>query len=143
MPKTDQELLARDAGRDIGAELLEAVRDLKAGRWARKTEFEVLENGQVRRRIERPDGTVEKDEMLTGPRWELLAARAQSGLSQTEFARALGVSKRTLENWEQGRAQPTGAARQLLRLAARFPDTLIRLATMGQETDQPPEKLFH
>lgn len=131
MPKTDQELLARDTGRDIGAELLEAVRDLKAGRWARKTEFEVLQNGTVRRRIERPDGTVEKDEILTGPRWELMAARAQSGLSQTEFARALGVSKRTLENWEQGRAEPTGAARQLLRLAARFPDTLDRLGEFG------------
>ncbi|MBK5967572.1 MULTISPECIES: helix-turn-helix domain-containing protein [Thiorhodovibrio] len=131
MPKTEKELLARDAGRDIGAELLEAVRDLRAGRWARKTEFEVLENGTVRRRIQRADGTVEKDEVLTGPRWELMAARAQSGLSQTEFARALGVSKRTLENWEQGRAQPTGAARQLLRLAAQFPDTVSRLATMG------------
>ena len=68
MPKTDQELLARDTGRDIGAELLEAVRDLKAGRWARKTEFEVLKNGMIHRRIERADGTVEKDEILTSPR---------------------------------------------------------------------------
>lgn len=130
MPKTEKELLARDAERDIGAELLQAARDLRAGRWARKTEFEVLKNGAVRRRIERADGTVEKEEVLTGPRWELMAARAQSGLSQMEFARALGVSKRTLENWEQGRAQPTGAARQLLRLAAQFPDTVSRLATM-------------
>ncbi|MBK5966338.1 hypothetical protein CCR95_20175 [Thiocystis minor] len=130
MPKTENELLARDAERDIGAELLQAARDLRAGRWARKTEFEVLKNGAVRRRIERADGTVEKEEVLTGPRWELMAARAQSGLSQMEFARALGVSKRTLENWEQGRAQPTGAARQLLRLAAQFPDTVSRLATM-------------
>jgi putative transcriptional regulator len=104
---------------------------LGAGRWARKTEFEVLNNGAVRRRIERADGTVEKEEGLTGPRWELRAARAHSGLSQTEFARALGVSKRTLENWEQGRAQLTGAARQLLRLAAQFPDTVSRLATIG------------
>jgi len=130
MPKTEQELLARDAERDIGAELLQAARDLRAGRWARKTEFEVLKNGAIRRRIERADGTVEKEEVLTGPRWELMAARAQSGLSQMEFARALGVSKRTLENWEQGRVQPTGAARQLLRLAAQFPDTVSRLATM-------------
>jgi len=130
MPKTEQELLARDAERDIGAELLQAARDLRAGRWARKTEFEVLTNGAIRRRIERADGTVEKEEVLTGPRWELMAARAQSGLSQMEFARALGVSKRTLENWEQGRVQPTGAARQLLRLAAQFPDTVSRLATM-------------
>lgn len=130
MPMTDEELLARDAGRDIGAELLGAVRDLKAGRWARKTTFEVLPDGAVRRRIERPDGTVEKEERLTGPRWELMAARAQSGLSQADFAQALGVSRRTLENWEQGRAEPTGAARRLLKLAARFPDTLQRLSAI-------------
>jgi putative transcriptional regulator len=130
MPKTDKELIARDAGRDIGAELLQAVRDLKGDRWARKTRFDTLPDGAVRRRIVRHDGTIEKDEVLTGPRWELMAARARSGLSQAEFARALGVSKRTLENWEQGRVQPTGPARQLLRLAARFPDTVDRLAAM-------------
>ena len=128
MPKTERELLARDAKRNIGEELLQSVRDLRAGKWARKTTYKTLKDGSVRRRIERADGTIEKDEILTGPRWEIMAARAQSGLSQAEFARALGVSKRTLENWEQGRAQPTGAARQLLKLAARFPDTVERLA---------------
>lgn len=130
MPMTEQELLTRDARRDLGAELLQAVRDLKAGRWARKTTFTMLPEGVVCRRIERPDGTVEKEERLTGPRWELMAARARSGLSQADFAQALGVSKRTLENWEQGRAEPTGAARRLLKLAARFPETLQRLATI-------------
>ena len=125
---TEQELLERDARRDIGAELLQAVRELKTGRWARRTTFSVQSDGAVRRRVERSDGTIEKEEVLTGPRWELMAARAQSGLSQFEFAKALGVSKRTLENWEQGRAEPTGAARRLLMLAARFPDTLQRLA---------------
>lgn len=130
MPMTEQELLARDAGRDVGAELLQAVRDVNAGRWARKTTFTVLPEGVVCRRIERPDGTVEKEERLTGPRWELMAARARSGLSQADFAQALGVSKRTLENWEQGRAEPTGAARRLLKLAARFPETLQRLAAI-------------
>jgi putative transcriptional regulator len=130
MPMTEQELLARDAGRDVGAELLQAVRDVQAGRWARKTTFTVLPEGVVCRRIERPDGTVEKEERLTGPRWELMAARARSGLSQADFAQALGVSKRTVENWEQGRAEPTGAARRLLKLAARFPETLQRLAAI-------------
>lgn len=62
---TEQELLARDARRDLGAELLQAVRDLKAGRWARKTTFTVLPEGVVCRHIERPDGTVEKEERLT------------------------------------------------------------------------------
>ncbi|MDG4595552.1 MAG: helix-turn-helix domain-containing protein [Candidatus Contendobacter sp.] len=130
MPMTEQELLARDARRDLGAELLQAVRDLKAGRWARKTTFTVLPEGVVCRRIERPDGTVEKEERLTGPRWELMAARTRSGLSQADFAQTLGVSKRTLENWEQGRAEPTGAARRLLKLVARFPETLQRLAAI-------------
>lgn len=130
MPMNEKALLERDAKRDIGQELLGAVRDLKSGRWARKTTFETLPDGTVRRRIERPDGTVEKEEILSGPRWEIMAARAQSGLSQAEFAQALGVSKRTLENWEQGRAEPTGAARVLLKLAARFPDTIERLAAI-------------
>ncbi|MBS4097561.1 MAG: helix-turn-helix domain-containing protein [Sulfuricella sp.] len=128
MPMNEEVLLERDAERDIGQELLEAVRDLKAGRWARKTTFVSLPDGTVRRRIERQDGTVEKEEILSGPRWEIMAARAHSGLSQAEFAKALGVSKRTLENWEQGRAEPTGAARVLLKLTARFPDTIDRLA---------------
>jgi|OpeIllAssembly_1097287.scaffolds.fasta_scaffold264482_2 putative transcriptional regulator len=133
MPMSDEDLLARDAGRNIGQELLEAARDLKAGRWARKTTFETLPDGAVRRRIERPDGTVEKEEILAGPRWEIMAARARSGLSQAAFAQALGVSRRTLENWEQGRAEPTGAARVLLRLTARFPDIMDRLATSNSE----------
>jgi len=131
MSMTDDQLLERDAKRDIGGELLQSIRDLKAGRWARKTTFEMLPGGGVQRRIERADGTVEKEEVLTGPRWEIMAARAQTGLSQAKFAKALGVSKRTLENWEQGRAKPTGAARQLLRLAARFPDTVSRLDAMS------------
>ena len=130
MKMTETELAARDAKRDIGIELLQAVRELKAGRWARRTTFEPLPDGSVRRRIVRPDGTVEKEEILVGPRWEIMAARARSGLSQSEFAHSLGVSKRTLENWEQGRSEPTGAARRLLQLAARFPDTVERLATI-------------
>lgn len=124
---TEAELAARDAQRDLGAELLQSLRDLKAGRWGRRTTFDIQSDGAVRRRVERPDSTVEADELLRGPKWELIAARTRSGLSQAEFAQALGVSRRTIENWEQGRVQPTGAARQLLRLAALYPDTLERL----------------
>lgn len=130
MPMTDESLLTRDAQHDIGQELLQAVRDLKAGRWARKTTFETLPDGTVRRRIESQDGTIEKEEILSGPRWEIMAARARSGLSQSDFANALGISRRTLENWEQGRAEPTGAARRLLKLAAQYPDTVERLAAI-------------
>jgi putative transcriptional regulator len=132
---TDKELKERDAKRNIGAELLQSVRDLRAGRWGRKTTIETLPDGTVRRRTELPNGKVEKEEILIGARWELLAARSQSGLSQTEFAHALGVSKRTLENWEQGRAEPTGPAKVLLKLVSRYPDTLKRLAKIQPEKE--------
>lgn len=129
----DKALQKRDAKRDIGAELLQSVRDLKAGRWGRKTMIEMQPDGTVRRRIELPGGKVEKDEVLTGARWALLSARSRSGLSQGGFAAALGVSKRTLENWEQGRAEPTGPAKVLLQLVAQYPDTVKRLAKIHPE----------
>ena len=131
MPKMSENTLkARDSKRDIGAELLQSVRDLKAGRWGRKTTIETMPGGSVRRRVELPDGTVTKDEVLTGARWALVSARAHSGLSQADFAKALGVSKRTIENWEQGKAEPTGPAKVLLNLVANYPDTVQRLAKM-------------
>jgi putative transcriptional regulator len=54
--------------------------------------------------------------------------RLKSGLSQAQFAAALGVSKRTLEQWEQGRRKPSGAAKQLLKIADRHPEVLIEVA---------------
>ena len=51
----------------------------------------------------------------------------RSGLSQQKFANVLGVSRRTLEGWEQGRRKPTGAARSLLTIAAKRPDLLREL----------------
>lgn len=125
---TDKELLARDAERDIGAELLQAARDLRAKRHGRRTTIETLADGSVRRRIELPNGKVAKDEIVTGARWAVLSARSHAGLSQAEFAAAIGVSKRTLENWEQGRAKPTGPAEVLLNLVASDPGTMKRLA---------------
>lgn len=130
---TDKALQARDAKRNIGAELLQSVRDMKAGRWGRKTTIEIRTDGSVRRRVELPGGKVARDEILTGARWALLSARSSSGLSQADFADALGVSKRTLENWEQGRAEPTGPAKVLLNLVAKYPDTVKRLAKMRPE----------
>ncbi|MSU48954.1 MAG: helix-turn-helix domain-containing protein [Opitutus sp.] len=50
--------------------------------------------------------------------------REQLGLSQQELADLLGISRRTLENWEQGRREPTGAAKVLLRIAASHPDVV-------------------
>jgi putative transcriptional regulator len=52
----------------------------------------------------------------------------KSGLTQAQFATLLGVSKRTLEQWEQGRRAPSGAAKTLIRLAELHPDVLREIA---------------
>jgi putative transcriptional regulator len=52
-------------------------------------------------------------------------ARSKVGLSQQEFARLLGVSARTLQDWEQGRREPTGAAKTLLWVAVAHPEVLL------------------
>jgi putative transcriptional regulator len=54
--------------------------------------------------------------------------REATGLSQSKFAELLGVPVRTLQEWEQGRRAPSGAARTLLRIAARNPQALIEVA---------------
>jgi putative transcriptional regulator len=54
-------------------------------------------------------------------------ARARMGLSQQDFALLLGVSARTLQDWEQGRREPTGAAKMLLRVAVSYPEVLRAL----------------
>lgn len=85
------------------ADLLKSVRDMKAGRAARATR--------------------------SNPTTASLA-RARVGLSQSEFAALLGVSTRTLQDWEQGRREPTGAAQTLLRVAALHPDALRDLQSV-------------
>ena len=86
-------------GRDIGAEILQGLREIKRG-----------EYGCV---INVPDIT---------------RIRGRTGLSQTRFAQLLGVSVRTLQDWEQGRRAPSGAARTLLMVAARNPQALLEVA---------------
>lgn len=54
-------------------------------------------------------------------------ARSKVGLSQQDFAHLLGVSARTLQDWEQGRREPTGAAKTLLRVAFSHPEVLLEL----------------
>ncbi|MEJ0003480.1 MAG: helix-turn-helix domain-containing protein [Pararobbsia sp.] len=98
MPKTHKELHDRDSKRDIGAELLEAVRQMKAGKAARVTVVEVSTAAEARHKV---------------------------GLSQSQFAAAVGVSVRTLQEWEQGRRAPSGAARRLLNIAARHPEVFV------------------
>lgn len=101
MPMTEKELKKRDAERDIGAELLESVRQMKAGRASRIHKVEVP---------------------------PVVSARIKSGLSQSAFAKLMGVSVRTLQDWEQGRRQPSGAAKTLIAIAERRPDVLREFA---------------
>lgn len=55
----------------------------------------------------------------------IAAVRTRLGLSQTQFARALGISLDTLQNWEQGRREPTGPAKVLLKVAAKHPEVVL------------------
>ncbi len=93
-PLTDTQLRAYEAKRDLAAELLESVRQMKAG----------------------------KTRVVSSPAVE---ARERTGLSQSQFAALLGVSVRTLQGWEQGRKQPSGAARTLLAVARTNPKALL------------------
>jgi putative transcriptional regulator len=85
--------------RNIGREILEGIREIKRG-----------EHGRV----------------TTIP--SVSSVREKTGLSQGEFARLLGVSVRTLQEWEQGRRAPSGAARTLLMIAAKNPRALLDVA---------------
>lgn len=60
------------------------------------------------------------------PEPEVKAIREKVGLSQSRFAMLIGVSKRTLENWEQGRRHPTGPAKALLRILEADPEHAVR-----------------
>ena len=94
---TPAELVTHEAKRDIGAEILQSLKDMKAGK------------GQV---------------VLSSA----AQAREATGLSQSQFARLLGVSVRTLQGWEQGRKQPSGAARTLLAIAKTNPKSILAVS---------------
>ena len=132
MAKLSAKALAKwEKHRDVNAELKDAARKMKRGTWARKTEFTARKDGSMRRVVTCRDGTVEQDEIIPAPEVSVRAARAAraaTGLSQAEFAKLLGVSVRTLQEWEQGRRAPSGAAATLLRIAARHPAALMELA---------------
>jgi putative transcriptional regulator len=85
--------------RDVGAEILHGLREIK--------------QGHVGRVINVPD---------------VAATRLKTGLSQARFAQLLGVSARTLQDWEQGRRSPSRAARTLLMIAAKNPKALLEVA---------------
>jgi len=85
--------------RDVGLEILEGLRELK--------------RGDVGRVVNVPS---------------VSAIRERTGLSQAKFSALLGVSVRTLQEWEQGRRAPSGAARTLLMVAAKNPQALLEVA---------------
>lgn len=62
---------------------------------------------------------------------ELIALREQLNMSRPIFAMYLRTNARTLENWEQGRAQPNAQATTLIRLVQKYPETLAQLASLG------------
>jgi putative transcriptional regulator len=90
--------MARKA-RDIGAEILQGLREIK--------------RGEIGRVINVPN---------------VAKTREKTGLSQAQFAKLLGVSVRTLQDWEQGRRAPSGAARTLIAIAAKNPEVLLGVA---------------
>ena len=96
-PLTGAALEKYEAQRDLGADLVQAIREMKAGQ------------GRV----------------VTSP---VIEARKRTGLSQSQFAVLLGVSVRTLQGWEQGRKQPSGAARTLLAIASTNPKAVLAVA---------------
>lgn len=59
------------------------------------------------------------------PEPDVIAIREAAQLSQSQFARLIGVNVRTLQNWEQRRTKPTGPARALLKIVASNPKSAI------------------
>ncbi len=92
-----KEIATLESSRDVGTEILQSIKDMKAGR------------GKV----------------VVSSASE---AREATGLSQSQFASLLGVSVRTLQGWEQGRKQPSGAARTLLAIAKSNPKAILAIS---------------
>jgi putative transcriptional regulator len=71
---------------------------------------------------------------LSAPALDVRALRNRSQLTQVEFAERLGVPLETIRNWEQGKREPRGPARALLRLIARAPDLTFALLAKASAT---------
>ena len=98
---TGRALARMESKRDIWQEVLDGVNEIKAGQ-GKRTSAE--------------------------PRSPIARARLNAGLTQAQFAAMLGVSQRTLEQWEQGRRRPSGAAKTLIRVAVLHPEILREIA---------------
>lgn len=109
--------------------LLKAVQEMKAIQRgtiapARATTVTVNAQGRVTRRAIAP-ATIQRRQAAVHQA-SVAGVRERLGLSQQELADVLGISRRTLENWEQGRREPTGAAKVLLRVAAADPGAVLK-----------------
>jgi putative transcriptional regulator len=112
----------RKPGRDVNAELKAYLGELESGTAPapRTTTFTRKASGAIERKITAGSGRVVARQTLT----TASSARMQSGMSQSQFAALLGVSVRTLQEWEQGRKEPSGAAKTLLTIATQNPKAL-------------------
>lgn len=119
----------------VGEELIESVREAGAVMRGEKPASRIWKLTKM------PDGTFKRvrvsptiHQKQQAARWkertEAAEARMALDLSQSEFASLLGISIRTLHQWEQGRRQPTGAARMLLKIARVQPKLLKRVMAM-------------
>ena len=98
---TEKQLTKLEKSRDIGQELLQGIRDIKGGKIGRRYKTES---------------------------YPIVRAREKSGLSQAKFAQLLGVSIRTIQDWEQGRREPNAAAKTLIKVAELYPSVLRKVA---------------
>ena len=90
--------------------------------------FESIRQGlEEAKAFSRGQGTGALVHEIEFPEINVSAIRAQTGLSQAEFARSIGVAKGTLLNWEHGRRTPNGPAQVLLALIARKPTVVQEL----------------
>jgi putative transcriptional regulator len=90
---------------------------LETARWMRK---------RRRERLERLTGLTGRSAAKSEPEVDVRSIRALTGLSQAKFAELLSIEVSTLRNWEQGRREPTGAARALLRAIRNNPIAVIK-----------------
>lgn len=89
----------------------------------------------VKQMLEIRQGKREPSRVFVYEEPDVREVRERTGLSQSSFATMLGVSKRTLENWEQGRRRPTGPARVLLRIFSADPEHALKALHGNQIAD--------
>lgn len=93
----------------------------------RTTQFMRKDDGSAIQKVIGEDGSVLSETVLTRQQCLSLDARVNLGLSQQKFADLLGISVRTLHDWEQGRREPSGAAKTLLKIAALHPEIIYEV----------------